>query len=253
MRALLDYPQWIFATSLVSLVLAARLGWYVERRWSPLKSEERQEFRTVLAATLTLLGLLIGFSFSMAVNRYDLRQHFEEMEANAIGTEYLRAALLPPAAAETVRRLLKTYVGQRIRFYEEWDEGIAARISNETLGLQNEMWLSVESAAAVQATPIVALVAEGMNDVFNAQGSAQAASWNRIPIAAWALMISIGIACCALVGYGGHGTRAWILLILPLVLSIALFLIADVDTPRQGLIRVLPQNLISLSQSIRSS
>jgi hypothetical protein len=246
MRALLDYPQWIFALSLVSLVVAARLGAYVEKRWSPLKDEERKEFRTVLAATLTLLGLLIGFSFSMAVTRYDQRQGDEEAEANAIGTEYLRARLLPPADAETVTRLLKTYLDQRIRFYEEWNEGIAARVGNETLRVQNEMWLAVESAATMQPTQIVALAESGMNDVFNAQRSAQAASWNLIPTAAWALMFLIAIASCALVGYSGHGTRAWILLVLPLVLSIALFLIADVDTPRQGLIRVLPQNLILL-------
>ena len=96
MRALLEYPQWVFATSLVSLILAARLGWYVETRWSPLTDEDREHFRMVIGATLTLLGLLIGFSFSMAVGRYEQRKNYEEAEANAIGAEYLRAGLLPP-------------------------------------------------------------------------------------------------------------------------------------------------------------
>ena len=253
MAGVLDYPFWIFAVSFVVLVVAARTGAYIERRWSPLRDQERREFRTVLAATLTLLGLLIGFSFSMAVSRYDQREDYEKLEANAIATEYLRAGLLPPAAAEKVKRLLKTYLDLRIGFYEASDKDVAARLSDDTLLVRNEMWVAVESVAAMQPTPIVALSASGMTDVRNAQGSAQAASWNRIPAAAWTLMMSIGIACCALVGYGGHGTRAWILLILPLVLSIAFFLIADVDTPRQGLIRVLPLNLINLSQSIRSS
>jgi hypothetical protein len=225
---------------------AARAGAHFERRWSPLRSEERDEFRTVLAATLTLLGLLIGFSFSMAVSRYDQRQNYEEAEANAIGTESLRAGLLPPAPAAKVTQLLKTYLDQRIQFYEEADEDVLARSRDETRRVQNELWATVESVAATQPSPIVAITASGMDDVLSTQRSAQAASWNRIPTAAWALMVVIALASCALVGYGGHRTRGAILLIFPLVLSIAFFLIADVDTPRQGLIRVLPLNLIAV-------
>ena len=64
----------------------------------------------MLAATLTLLGLIIGFSFSMATSRYDLRKNYEETEANAIGTEYLRADLLPQADAARTRALLRQYL-----------------------------------------------------------------------------------------------------------------------------------------------
>ena len=63
----------------------------------------REDFGFILAATLTLLGLIIGFSFSMATSRYDQRKNYEEAEANAIGTEYVRADLLPAADAATVR------------------------------------------------------------------------------------------------------------------------------------------------------
>ena len=66
---------------------------------SSLREEERADFGVVLSATLTLLGLLIGFSFSMAVSRYDQRKNLEEAEANAIGTEYVRADLLPTGDA----------------------------------------------------------------------------------------------------------------------------------------------------------
>ncbi len=76
-----------------------------------------------MTATLTLLALLIGFSFSMAINRYDQRKIYEEDEANAreLGTEYLRTDLLPPVAATNVRTLLITYLDQRILFYETRD------------------------------------------------------------------------------------------------------------------------------------
>ena len=75
-----------------------------------------------MAATLTLLGLIIGFSFSMAISRYDQRKNYEEAEANAIGTEYVRADLLPAADAERMHGLLRNYLDQRVLFYQTRDE-----------------------------------------------------------------------------------------------------------------------------------
>jgi hypothetical protein len=98
----------------------------------------------------------------------------------------------------------------------------------------------------------MALAVSGMNDVLNSQGYAQAAWWNRVPIAAWSLLITISIFCNLLIGYGAHGRSALLFLILPIALSIAFFLIADIDSPRGGIIRVLPQNLHSLAGSLHS-
>jgi hypothetical protein len=96
------------------------------------------------------------------------------------------------------------------------------------------------------------MAVSGMNDVLNSQGYAQAAWWNRIPLAAWALMAAIAICCNLLIGYGARNPKAEavLLLILPLVLSIAFFLIADVDSPRAGVIRAHPQNLENLVESL---
>ena len=88
-----------------------------------------------------------------------------------------------------------------------------------------------------------------MNDVLNAQGYTQAAWWNRIPFTAWILMVLIAISCNLLLGYGEHRTTA-VLLILPLIVSISLFLIADIDSPRTGIIRVQPHNLVLQCQSM---
>src|SRR5438309_1999207 len=93
-----DNPILLFVLSSVTLWLSARCGALVRKR-SPLDEEMRQDFSVLLGAALTLLGLIIGFSFSMAAGRYDQRKNLEEAEANAIGTEYLRAALLPAADA----------------------------------------------------------------------------------------------------------------------------------------------------------
>ena len=247
------YPLLVFVLSFVGLWLAARIGNWLRTRKAGAGEVAGEEYGIVLAATLTLLGLIIGFSFSMATSRYDQRKNLEEEEANAIGTEWARADLLPAAEASKVRALLGTYVEQRLLFYTTSDEQQLGQINDHTAQLQNELWSAVLAPAKAQPNPILALVVAGMNDVLNSQGYTQAAMWNRIPTAAWALMFAMAICCNMLIGYGLHkdqsGTR--LLLVLPLVAAIAFMLIADIDSPRHGIIRVSPQNLHSLADSLR--
>src|SRR5262245_60503992 len=189
----------------------------------------------------------------MAITRYDQRKNYEEEEANAIGTEYLRVDLLPVESAQKAKDLLRKYLDQRVAFYTERDEGNLARIDDDTGRLQTELWSVVQVAAAGQATPTVALAVSGLNDVLNSQGYTQAAWWNRIPEGAWLLMVIIAMCACALTGYGARNARPWLLVILPIVLSVSFFFIADIDSPRHGVIRVTPRNLIALEQSLRKA
>lgn len=253
MNEVTRYPLLVFALSFIALWLAARFGVSFHRERRVLDEDTREDFDVVLAATLTLLGLVIGFTFSMATNRYDQRKNYEEAEANAIGTEYVRASLLPAADAARVQALLAKYVEQRILSYEANDEQELRQLDVSTAKLQTELWSAVLAPAAAQPTPIIALTVSGMNDVLNSQGYTQAAWLNRIPIAAWALMVAIGICSSFLLGYGSHSNRgrAKVLLVIPLVVSTAFMLIADIDAPRNGLIKVRPHNLISLSESLR--
>jgi hypothetical protein len=245
----MNFPLLVFAMSFLLLSLAAAVGDIVRSKIHPLVEEERDDFGIILSATLTLLGLLIGFSFSMAISRYDQRKNYEEAEANAIGTEYVRADLLPPGDRARVRELLRMYVDERVLFYTTRDRGRLAKINTDTAELQNELWAAVRPAATAQPTAVVALVISGMNDVLNSQGYTQAAWWNRIPLAAWALMAAIAICCNLLVGYGARRRDWHIFLILPMAVSLAFFLISDIDSPRGGAIRVAPHNLISVSES----
>ena len=247
------YPTLVFVLCFIGLTLAAWIGVLLSKNRG-VEAEVREDFGIILAATLTLLGLIVGFTFSMALGRYDQRKNYEEEEANAIGTEFLRAGLLPAADAAKVRALLLSYLDQRILFYTTREEEELARIDAQTAKLQGELWSAVQAAAAAQPNQVVALAVSGMNDVLNSQGYTQAAWWNRIPPAAWSLMAAIAICSVALVGFGARNPKAEskLLLVLPIVVAIAFFLIADIDSPRRGLIHVKPQNLLSLSQSLRA-
>jgi hypothetical protein len=252
MYNLINYP---IVLSLVAFAVLCASSWAGTRLGRRRRLEEgaRDDFGVIQAATLTLLGLILGFSFSMAIGRYDQRKNLEEEEANAIGTEYLRADLLPAGDAAKVKGLLERYTEQRIAFYITRDMDELRQTLARTSKLQSELWSAVQVPAVAQPTPLSALAVAGMNDVLNSQGYTQAAWWNRIPSSAWGLMLIIAICCNVLTGYGARSARTerMLLLILPLVVSITFMLIADIDSPRGGLIRVHPQNLTNLLESLR--
>lgn len=248
------YPLLVCVLSAVVLGASAWTGMLLLGRRRALDDVVRPDFSIIVTATLTLFGLIIGFTFSMAVSRYDQRKNFEEAEANAIGTAYVRADLLPPADAGSVRSLLARYLDERIQAYRADDESQLAAIDARTTRLQSDLWKAVQTPATANPTPVIALAVAGMNDVLNSQGYTQAADRNRIPTAAWVLLAVIAICCNVLVGWAfhRHPGAGRLLLILPLLSAVAFMLIADIDTPRHGIIRVQPQNLITLEQSLHT-
>ena len=248
----LDHPVLVLVLTLPTLWISAIIGASFRKGQQDLEYEGHDDWTLLLGASLTMLGLIIGFTFSMAVSRYDQRKNLEEEEANAIGTEYIRAGLLPAADAARVQTSLKRYLSQRILIYYPSAASEAHQIDTQTAKLQSEMWSAVATPATAQPTPVAALILSGMNDVLNSQGYTRAAWRNRIPTGAWILVVAISIFCNLLVGYSAHSRSIILFLILPIGLSVALFLIADIDAPRHGVIRVRPQNLESLAESLQS-
>jgi len=252
LASVLNNPFLIFGITFVVLWLAALLGGRLrERRHALMDEDTRADFSVVQAATLTLLGLIIGFSFSMATGRYDLRKSYEEAEANAIGTEYVRADLLPADEALRVKTLLREYTDLRVRFYSAPPGDVVNQIRADVGKMQDQLWTAATASANATPTPLRALVVAGMNDVLNSEGYTQAAWWNRIPVGAWALMFAIALFCNWLVGFGTKRLDPKLLLVLPVVVGVAFFLIADIDSPRGGVIRVVPQNLIRLQAGLK--
>lgn len=249
----IDQPLLFLVLTLVVMLFAARAGLYFRRRRGPMSDDERDELNLVLTSALTLLALIIGFSFSMAVGRYDTRKNDEAVEANAIDAEYLRVGLLANADTGRLRALLQQYINERIATYEQPDTTRMLELRASSKTLQHEMWSVVEKNVSKRRDSIGALVAQGMNEIIDAQGSS-AASWsNRIPLEGWALMFAIALCCCSLIGFdtkinitavSGH-------LILPVLIAISFYLIADLDTTHAGLIRVSPDNLVSAAQWMR--
>jgi hypothetical protein len=249
---LLNYPVMVFVITFCLMWLVSWLGARLSLSRKTLVNEDlRSDFNIVQAAALTLLGLIIGFSFSMATGRYDLRKNYEEAEANAIGTEYARTDLLPATDAAKVKGLLRQYTDLRMRWYSTRNLDDVTQINAETAEMQNQLWAAVSGLANAQPTPVIALAVGGMNDVLNSQGYTQAAWWNRIPVGAWCLMFANALLCSWLVGYGVRLPEQRLLMVLPVVVAVSFFLIADIDSPRGGVILVHPQNLMSMRAGLK--
>jgi hypothetical protein len=246
----MNYPLLVSVVSLALLVISTWVGAALRKRAGVPNEDERVEYGPLLGAVLTLLFFITGFSFMMAVGRYDLRKACEQAEAIAIATEYSRADLLAPADAAKVQTLLKKYLDQRILFYTTRRSGRASEITAGTVRLQTELWSTLRPAIAAVPPPLMGLLVSGMNDVINSQRSSQGAWLNRVPVAAWALMTAIGIGCCWLIAYRARRTDWLAFMIVPIAVSVCFFMIADLDSPRGGAIRVAPVNLSSLSQSL---
>src|SRR5579859_693761 len=143
MNVITDRPLLLFFVSMGLLWVAERLGMQLSR-WH--RAEEKgvgEAFSVLQGATLTLLALIIGFSFSMSIGRYDQRKNYEEAEANAIGTEYARLGLLAPADATHARTLLRDYLEQRILFYETTGGEQLRQVADRKNQLQASLWAAV--------------------------------------------------------------------------------------------------------------
>lgn len=147
--------------------------------------------------------------------------------------------------------LLRDYLDQRIIYYTARDPDRVRQTRVQTSQLESQLWSTLSAPGTLQPTPISALVLSGMNDVLNSEGYTEAAWRNRVPLAAWILLVFLAVFSNVLLGYRAHRKSLLLFLVLPIALSISFLLIADIDSPRTGVIRVYPQNLESLAGSLR--
>jgi hypothetical protein len=245
-------PQWVLFLATVVLVLISveighRLG---DRRRAKPEHEPEGPLNAMVAATLGLLAFLLAFTFSLAASRFDTRKDLVLEEANAIGTAWLRAGMLPEQGDE-IRALLLRYVDVRLEGVRSGDL-LDARQQSEQL--QNQMWEHATLVARSHPSPIVALFASALNDVIDVHAKRlHAFTQNRIPWAIWAALYLVATCSFAAMGYhaGVVGkSRSWAVLAVAITFSAVLWLIADLDRPGEGLLHVSQQALIDARASM---
>ena len=233
-------PALFFPCSLLLLVTAGAAGIAIRRRYPALISEDHAgQFTAMQAAVLALLGLLVGFTFAMATNRFTERRQAELEEANAIRGAFLRTDTLPDAVRVVQRGLMRRYVEVRIEFYEAGDDDRRMLVALEhTTAAQTQLWKGIVQATGGRFDPAINAYLTSLTLTFDTAARRQAAFENRIPAMAWLLLAVVAGCSCFLVGLGVWRWNGLLLLVLPFVVASALTLIYDLDTPRSGVIRV---------------
>lgn len=249
--------EWeLFLIAAVLLLAFAEVGFRCGLRLYAAHDEARKApIWGIQGAVLGLLGLLLGFSFSMAVNQYDVRRALVVKEANAIGTTYLRASLLPEAHVAPVKDLLRRYVEVRIKYQRlAGDPAKLAEGIRLSADLQAELWKHAAAAAKEAPTNITATFIVSLNETIDTDAERIAEGRARIPSGVWLLAIIVAASGCFTTGYGAgaHGSRTKLSSVfLPLLIIVVIVLIFDLSQPMQGMITVSQQPLIDLQQSIQ--
>ena len=248
--------QWlVFAIVSTVLLGAAEFGFRVGLRLYRAHDEARKEqIGGTQGAMLGLLALLLGFTFAMAVGRYETRRTLVLSEANAIGTSCLRASFLPDLQKASVENLLRDYVDVRLDFYGAGeDEAKLAAAEQAAAKLQRELWAHTMATGKEAPTPLTASFVSALNETIDLDAARLNAMRSRVPGAVWLLVLVVSASGCCASGYGAgaSGARSTFTdIAMPVLIAVVITLIADIDRPRGGLIGISQQPLRALKQSL---
>lgn len=242
--------------TLFFLFLVTTLGGYQVGVYLSKKYPQQEDASGLIPSTiLGLLALILGFTLSMAVSRYDDRKRLVLKEANAIGTAYLRADLLREPYQSRTKETLKKYLDQRIQFYEvssdleKFDD-----VQKKSEELQQSMWKDVAKFSHTDDRSIVRLFIVALNDVIDISGERLFVNENHVPEIVYLIIIIIALIGLASVGYvQGVNTKhsRFGISLLALLFSVVIVLMQDLDRPTRGLIKVNQQSLYLLKSSLK--
>lgn len=229
---------------LVGMLALSHIGHRIGRAGLARDPEGLKGTGSAAAAVFGLLGLLIAFTFSGAASRFEGRRHLITEEANAIGTAYLRIDLLPRDAQPGLRALFREYLDLRADAYRHsaTPEARSADLRDAT-ALQGRIWaqalaVSRQPDAPAQATT---LLLPALNDMFDITTTRAAATENHPPLVIFVLLGALSLIGALLVGYdmAPNRERTWLHpAIFAFMMSLAVYVIIDLEYPRLGLIRV---------------
>jgi hypothetical protein len=252
MPALLDSPVLFGPLVILLLVAAGWAGGWLRSRQTLASAEAPTSFKTLEGAVLGLLSLLLGFSFAMAVGRYDHRKQLELDEANAIGTSWLRTSNLDEPERTRSREVLRDYVPVRLGFFAAGThrQAVAASL-DRTAALQNELWKLATDPSNGSPNVYKSLYVASLNDCFDLSEKRTAAAFeDRIPRAVWFLLLFISFTASVLVGVSLSMRSPALLLVVPLVMGATLTLILDMDSPRSGFVTVYQSSMQRVADQI---
>lgn len=245
-------PVWfIFLLTILLLFLAfwagLRLGKYAQVHWA----DQSADLNLITSASLSFLALFLAFVINYAIGTFTERRQLVVSEANAIGTAYLRAGILPEPARTESRKLLREYVDTRLEAIRIGKMRTALVRSEQ---IQDRLWSLAEELGTDNPTPTVSLYLSALNEVIDLHTERLSAETDfRIPLPILLGLLSVSFLSMVLMGitdsYNERRNRI-ALIVLVVILSLAFMLIVGMDRSNSGLIQVSQKPLIYLQQKL---
>ncbi len=257
-RVSIDAVHIIALLAFIALMLGSiETGFRLGRNTkSKFDDNTRSNVLTIAAAILGVLGLLLGFTLSMAVTRFEIRKQLVLEEANAIGTSYLRTQLLPAPDSVEIAKLLTEYVDARLPYSEPRELAKQITVARQrALLLQDDFWGRAVACAKRDPNPVrTGLLLYSLNQVIDLEAARWMAYNNHVPRPVIYMNGCVALLAVSVVGYSlGLGDRQrqfFSTCVLTLAITLVLTVIVDLDSPQLGLIRVSQQPMIDLQRQL---
>jgi len=231
----------LFVGILVSLRAGRRIGLSAIERAGGAPNPSIGSLET---AVFALLGLMIAFTFSGALTRFDVRRAQAIDESNAVGTAWLRIDLLPAQSQPALRDTFRRYVDSRIATYRALPDIAAARAEIErSQVLQAELWKLAVAATRVPGVPTSAeiLVMPALNDMFDISATRIAATRIHPPTIIYLMLIGLALTAALLAGYQSAGEKGYDWVHkggFAAIVALTVYVILDIEFPRLGFVRL---------------
>jgi hypothetical protein len=247
----------LFAGFFVLLLLAAEIGFRLAKHARSEKGEVSSHASTIQGAVLGLLALLLGFTFSLSMSRFEARKDVWRDEANSIGTTYLRAQLLPEPMGTRIQALLRSYTETRLELAEHgFEPERLSDVNARSTALHKQMWqqLVAASHASGADSELVSLFTDSLNETIDFHATRVATIRHRVPAAIFVLLFVVAIVSLGLTGYasGPNHLHSFALNALVAVLITLVTLVTfDLHRPTRGFITLDKTGLLELRNSMR--
>jgi uncharacterized membrane protein SirB2 len=250
------HPLLIFSGCFAVLIILAWLGYLLGNRWRSASSVGNSHYlsQVIPSTVLALLSLILAFTFSLAISRFENRRQLAIDEANAIGTTYLRATTLRPPYDRHITALIKSYLEWRIvtyRDFESWEKRQEAYF--QTKRLQDEIWSEIERSVEDERTVLESIFITSLNQMFDLENERSIALTKTLPGMIYLTILLISGAGLATLNFvrGQKGEAGqWQVAILAGLIAFTVYCIVDLDTPTSGQIQITQDAFTLLQKSL---
>jgi hypothetical protein len=255
-----DTPLLVLGAALLLLMTVAFIGGRIfhEYQESRRKAEKARKWSHdyegyIVSSVLGLLAILLGFTFSLAINRYEQRRELVIAHANAIGTTYLRAQLLAPPHRERLSKLLVDYTDNVVALGSARRGATRALLARDDEFL-TDIWAATAAAFdSVRSTSLSISLLQTTNDMIDLDSTRRNMRIVHIPREVFGVLLIYLIGAAGVLGYvlaegPGRFAGGFILILL----SLSLLLIIDIDRPASGIIREDQTPMLLLRDSLKN-